>query len=276
MPYPRKRITAECPQCHRDFTYKPSGPRQHCSRACLSAAKRTTTICPACGKEFWYHRSWPRVHCSRQCAGRQTVINFPGFTPTSQPAQCEQCGTTFQYRANERRGRFCTMTCYREWNAAHRKAPLRVPAFRRGPRPARVALTCDICGNGFTAKPSELPRRRYCSRVCAAHQASASGRMAGANNINWRGGYEPYYGPSWHPAKRAVRLRDPICQRCCMLPETNGRALDVHHLIPFREFGAARHAEANALSNLIALCHDCHLLFEWQSNRRAVHPVSHR
>jgi len=32
----------------------------------------------------------------------------------------------------------------------------------------------------------------------------------------------------------------------------------VHHLRPFRCFGLSRHLEANALTNLIALCHSCH------------------
>jgi hypothetical protein len=53
-----------------------------------------------------------------------------------------------------------------------------------------------------------------------------------------------------------------------MTPEVNGRALDVHHRRPFRLFGVAQHAAANALDNLVALCHDCHLKTEWETGGR--------
>ncbi len=91
--------------------------------------------------------------------------------------------------------------------------------------------------------------------------------MAGEANMNWQGGYEPYYGPGWRKTRRAVWARDTVCQRCGMTPEQNGKALDVHHIVPFRSFGIVRHEEANALSNLTALCHDCHLIVEWETNR---------
>lgn len=67
---------------------------------------------------------------------------------------------------------------------------------------------------------------------------------------------------------RAARARDKVCQRCGKTPKEAGKALDVHHLVPFRQFGLARHAEANRIENLIALCNPCHLLTEWEGNRR--------
>jgi 5-methylcytosine-specific restriction endonuclease McrA len=97
--------------------------------------------------------------------------------------------------------------------------------------------------------------------------------MVGPANRNWRGGEVPYYGPTWQRAKRETRKRDAVCQECGIDPLTLGRALDVHHRIPFRAYGIERHAEANVLTNLIALCNRCHLQVEWDTNRRYPVPV---
>lgn len=128
-----------------------------------------------------------------------------------------------------------------------------------------ISLTCPICEAQFSVKPSHAKRRRYCSKRCMA--VAYADRISGENNFNWRGGRRPYYGPSWRPAMRAVRVRDQVCQRCQKSSKETGRALDVHHVVPFRAFGLARHAEANTLSNLIAYCNPCHLLVEWEVNR---------
>jgi 5-methylcytosine-specific restriction endonuclease McrA len=49
-----------------------------------------------------------------------------------------------------------------------------------------------------------------------------------------------------------------VCQECGCTPEESGRALSVHHIRPFKNFGIAHHEEANALTNLTSLCHTCH------------------
>jgi predicted HNH restriction endonuclease len=64
-----------------------------------------------------------------------------------------------------------------------------------------------------------------------------------------------------------------MCQQCGKTPKDTGKALDVHHIQPFRTFGVARHADANALSNLIALCSRCHLRTEWEARRRSLTPM---
>ncbi len=62
--------------------------------------------------------------------------------------------------------------------------------------------------------------------------------------------------------------RDKACADCGKTEAQTGRELDVHHIVPFRAFSVARHAEANALSNLMALCNECHTRREWEANRR--------
>ena len=94
-----------------------------------------------------------------------------------------------------------------------------------------------------------------------------SENVCGATLYNWKGGYEPYYGPSWPSAKRKARERDKhICQRCGVTREELGKNLDVHHKIPFRNFGVERHLEANALGNLICHCARCHKIVEDADN----------
>jgi hypothetical protein len=53
----------------------------------------------------------------------------------------------------------------------------------------------------------------------------------------WRGGRALYYGEGWKDIKMQVRARDLVCTNCGKAAEQNGRALDVHHLDPFRFLG---------------------------------------
>lgn len=61
------------------------------------------------------------------------------------------------------------------------------------------------------------------------------------------------YGAGWKRIKAEVRARDEVCRECGKAPAENGRALDVHHVAPFR-FTAD-----NSLDNLVALCRSCHM-----------------
>ena len=69
----------------------------------------------------------------------------------------------------------------------------------------------------------------------------------------WKGGRALSYGVGWRTIKEIVRKRDGSCRRCGKTPAENGRALDVHHLEPFRFSGD------NSPENLIALCRSCHM-----------------
>ena len=69
----------------------------------------------------------------------------------------------------------------------------------------------------------------------------------------WKGGPALSYGAGWKRVKEIVRQRDRVCRRCAKTPEENGRALDVHHIEPFRFSGD------HSLENLVALCRSCHM-----------------
>lgn len=75
---------------------------------------------------------------------------------------------------------------------------------------------------------------------------------------------EADYGPNWTRQRRQARERDDFtCQHCGAREAITGREHDVHHIVPFRNFGYIpgenlAYREANALPNLITLCRVCH------------------
>jgi 5-methylcytosine-specific restriction endonuclease McrA len=78
--------------------------------------------------------------------------------------------------------------------------------------------------------------------------------LSGEDHPSWKGGYDGYYGKSWHRnRKRAIERDGGECVICGV-----DDRIEVHHITPFRKFGLDNEVEANQLDNLITLCPDCH------------------
>lgn len=216
--------------------------------------------CPACGIEFAHYPSRPAKHCSNKCAGLANAGNLGArilrkYEKVTMP--CEGCGTPITDTTKARR-RFCSLPCYGKWMVATGKILRNNPNFRQGVKPVtRVTIDCAICEKPMELKKSHAKRRRCCSLRCAG--AYRALHFTGEKNGAWRGGYLPYYGPSWRPARRRIWERDKVCQDCGVGPRELGKKLDVHHIKLFRTFGVERHEEANADANLVGLCFVCHL-----------------
>jgi len=80
------------------------------------------------------------------------------------------------------------------------------------------------------------------------------------------------YGTHWNEQRRKARKRDDYtCQGCGITEaeqqENYGCQLEVHHIKPARYFDD--YETANALSNLVSLCTDCHQRYEELPNQRA-------
>ncbi|MBC8213028.1 MAG: HNH endonuclease [Candidatus Marinimicrobia bacterium] len=122
-----------------------------------------------------------------------------------------------------------------------------------------VKWTCEVCGKIRTISRGNLaPSRklRFCSSECA------NKALTGENNPAWRGGHPKYYGPDWRPLQREARkLDEHLCQRCGISQKEIGKSLDVHHIKPVSSFEISN--DANYIENLVSLCHDCHMLVEW-------------
>ncbi|MBM4399097.1 MAG: DEAD/DEAH box helicase [Candidatus Cloacimonetes bacterium] len=76
----------------------------------------------------------------------------------------------------------------------------------------------------------------------------------------WRNAVNDY-GKAWNTLKVSIRSRDQFRCRHCGIAETE-KPHDVHHIIPFRKFDKAEHA--NHPDNLVTLCPRCHRLAEQQ------------
>lgn len=265
-----------CQFCQSSFTPKPCTKGMYCSRKChndsikADKSKQIIIQCGTCGIDVECLRTHPKKHCSHKCAGKANIKNLPHtyFKPTAYTATCETCAAEFITTPSTSRGRFCSSKCFGKWlskNIVGENHPSKGRKFGRAKHlPPPTTIKCRTCETEFIVKPNHVNRRLCCSRKCLAIYNSESGRYSGENNYNWKGGYAPYYGKSWRPAQKKVHKRDKICRECQKTIEENGKALDVHHLIPFRLFGVKRHLEANALSNLIALCNVCHTIYDSQ------------
>lgn len=124
------------------------------------------------------------------------------------------------------------------------------------------------CGNCKT--PLERPlwtftrgenQMAFCNHKCFG--AWKSQNWTGEDNPYWFGGKHLYYGANWLRQSREARRRDNhICQFCGADEKTLRRALNVHHIKPFRFFGVENCKQANKLANLISLCDRCHTYLE--------------
>ena len=74
------------------------------------------------------------------------------------------------------------------------------------------------------------------------------------------------YGRDWTVIRDRIRLRDDFTCQVCGKKETVS-AHHVHHKIPFKSFTSIE--KANAASNLVTLCVDCHALVENQVRVRS-------
>lgn len=263
------RVHLTCAQCGAAYAVKPSkahrGETSYCSRTCYSAARVAAKIplaestCHQCGVPFtlaaWRLLKGEGQFCSRAC--RDQGAHLARTDPTKrQTKPCAVCGESFTAWASLGR-QYCSNTC---------RGRATVGNIERW-RATGFETTCEQCGVTYRTTPKQT-RGRFCSRRCFGLWLGDGNAPTGADSATWRGGYLPYYGGSWRRARRLARERDGRCMDCGVTPAQNGKALDVHHLIPFRTFGRERHHEANALSNLVALCQVCHQKREWASNRR--------
>jgi len=192
-------------------------------------------VCPVCGRTFhvkpYRMERTPALCCSKQCSGVLSVSQRFGAA---------------QHR--ERRGSLN-------------------PNWQGG----KIAVVCAVCGKALHRTPYKAAHSAYhfCGMACVGTWKAQ--HQSGANHVAYRGGHVEYYGPNWGIQKRAARKRDGYkCCHCGKTQKKNGRALDVHHIKPFRTFGYTPDQNdyyliANDLPNLISLCRNCHKLAEYGS-----------
>lgn len=260
--------TKICEYCGKTFNRLPDlsnrqwAERRFCSRKCvsLSLQKRKLIICAHCGKGFQVYQSSSQKFCSTSCANkgksrsRPTWLSSPEnkmsalisrkeyFQARQQYRNCEYCNNPFPVGPKSKR-RFCSRHCKDRWWSEHRLE----------------TMFCLYCGKPFqrSTKSARRSKKKFCSRRCYLEFCR---KRPPEQHHSWKGG-ECYYGPDWDEIAERVRQRDKVCQDCGKVPDDNGGSLDVHHIIPIRDFNGD-YKSANVLSNLKALCKSCHRKYQ--------------
>lgn len=176
---------------------------------------------------------------------------------------CDYCGDVF-YRSpsnktgNNRRGthNYCSRKCM---SLAYTGRNIR----EKSPRwKGEATKPCDCCGKLITRPKWQHDHdHTFCGSQCFGKWKSSN--WTGKDNPAWNGGKYYYYGANWERQQRERRkLDNRLCQVCGIKESLLRRALDVHHIIPFRFFGMINYREANSINNLISLCPICHCTAE--------------
>jgi len=234
--------------------------------------------CPVCGKIYLADearlRHGRQTTCSRGCSYR---LRATGLNK-SQTYKCAVCHESVSRSPAQVKSRFvfCSRKCHYlgrslgfvdrivkqsyKITEGGRKAWREAARRREGiPRKPTISWTCEVCGADRTitrGKYAPARKLRFCSPECA------NKAMRGVGNPSWRGGHPRYYGPDWRPLQRLARKLDNYkCKRCGTTQKKAGRALDVHHISPVSSYSNVN--DANRIDNVVSLCHDCHMLVEW-------------
>lgn len=177
----------------------------------------------------------------------------PGFQPGNDGAlpsggakfkrkyMCEQCKSASIVYAK----RFCSRSCYDKYRYLHQR---------------RVPRVCPTCGKTVYGNKDHKLKEGLCV-LCTRRKIVSKLHGTGSSNSNWRGGSEGWRtgrfgldknGLSWKTQSRLARERD---KHRCSTPgcsETFKRAVDVHHIVPYRV------SFSHALENLKCYCQRCH------------------
>lgn len=228
-----KPVERVCPQCGKTFVRSPNRNNTFCSQECYTASRQSPEVkkvCPTCGTQFAVsqHRR-AQVYCSQECTPQRTQDPEKRTITT-----CEQCGEPFvHYKSNPRK--YCSNEC--KWEAM---------------KTTPYIHTCPCCGEEYE---TDKKHQEFCSAECAGVA------KRGEDHPNWKGGASVQYGPNWETQKRKAKDRDQHTCQLCGYESGGDTLLDVHHIIPYREFDDDWET-ANVLDNLISLCRPCHVKVE--------------
>jgi len=246
-----------CQFCGTEFTAARSD-KKYCSYSCQNKARYEDAICLNCGKIF--RKCGKNVKCcSPTCAkeyewknklpvGVSVVESSKQFQCRFVEAACKTCGKIIKIRHGDYNRQMKTqgfVTCSRACNA---KA-----------KGISVKLTCFECGKEFYRKQSQVdPNNKhfFCSKKC--QKKNIDYILRGSDHFRYIDGKSSCKrGKGWVQTRKEIRERDNYtCQQCGKTEREIGKALDVHHIKPYRLFD--NYGDANKSENLISLCPSCH------------------
>lgn len=152
------RGTKTCPACGQSFV--PRGQQVACSNPCRHKMSRNsvTKRCEQCGGTFTKPASVASMvtFCSWACRTAQPRNYRLDAVPISY-VDCGCCGKTFCHPTSDGTRVYCSRQCMVVGRAATRRKQF----------PARVIKSCESCGKSLSFPPSQLGRKKFCSRRCA-------------------------------------------------------------------------------------------------------------
>ena len=144
-----------------------------------------------------------------------------------------------------------------------------LPVRTRPHRPCKdepVRTRCTNCSTSMTVPQWYVEQGMelyFCSDEC--REAWRGSLLSDSFTGIQLDGRPDYRGGNWEMQAKRARERDGYqCRLCGVTERELGKPLDVHHRIPYRLFNSP--VEANALSNLVALCRTCHTKVEAETN----------
>ena len=192
---------------------------------------------------------------------------------------CEWCGGEFITSGAQRKNRFCSEACLRNWQRSFRKKQYCVrcgkeiisgeryikrkycnecvPIHRSESQINRIQTECGYCHKTLYVIPSAYNQNKfcYCDKNCMAkHYAEL---YHGENSPSWKGGNSHHYIGNYFGTRREIRERDNYtCQRCGITETEYGQEMSVHHIKNYKLFEDKY--QANEKTNLVCLCEKCH------------------
>ena len=229
----------DCPTCDRTLSTE-QGMRQHHTK--VHGEPLPNRTCKGCDTEF-YDPKARRTYCD-DCDPNAGEHNG-NWKDAKESAECEICGTDFEYYPSNKKGEFCP-ECVREADeflgtSSHELRDIEL-----------IERDCKHCGTSMTVLPSTDAQGygKFCDRDCLSSWLSDQ----------WGDGERIYNGRWREVRRRALNRDDHECQRCGKTKADIGREPDVHHITPVRDFGDSQ--DAHRLDNVVCLCRSCHRLVE--------------
>ncbi len=217
--------------------------------------KKVERVCPICGTVYLAYLSRLKLGKESTCSRKCSYIYRGNKQRATKTLECFYCKKLFTRKPswnNRTSTPFCSLKCFRLTRAE------KLMTFAGPPTKPTLNFICEQCNKTVILLSSLKGARKF--RFCCYECATEWHR--GINHHHWRGGSRNSYGSNWTRQRRFARKRDNFtCQQCRITESEYGKRLDVHHIIRFSNFDDYK--EANQLSNLITLCHTCHLKMEW-------------
>lgn len=245
-----------CPTCHASFDTKRGRGVHH---VLVHGERLPNRTCDYCGLSFY--SDYAKRYCSREClleSDSYAGENNPNYKGGKESAECEICGSSFEFYPSDKQGLFCTNCVETEqWQTPPGLTGPDNPQWTGG----KLEATCQVCGATVRRHRSALKNKTIlCSRECQSKWLSES--YTGEGHPNWKGGGSEQYGKGWRRAKLTTLERDDhTCVICGITKDELSRNPDVHHIVPVRSFidaPVADKTDAHVPRNLVTLCVACH------------------